>query len=421
MNIKKYLLIILSFQLFTSSSFSQDLPLCFSWNKVKTSSCGEELNFVENPQEQLFQGPCLSYALISTIQTVYNIESNTTKAVSDLVLSVPYLDVNVSSSISLEDVYRSTLRNRNFKIAAQKSSNYSEVTRFSEYLPGINSLTHTSYTGFKNGASNCVEEEKHFKITNNGDEFSPNWVIDTSCDSEQIVSYMSLQDLEKFQPSSISALKKRIIDYGPLVMKVSEEILNNFKEYSTYRENLDYHAYSIIGWENDGTANTKWILSDSWIGASGIITSNSINNNTFIQYLNNNKIELHEVRGVELNGGSLSNTNRANVDYSVQCESELGNVVLSEIFKTPGEYTIGNMMYSYFQVFSDMSVIEWEWQFYSGLSRSQLDYPKTSSIMLSPRFNGYVTVKVRAQGCSGDWTGWKQKTFYLSNGNAGPE
>ena len=403
---QQLLLLIL---LFTEFLLFAQPPNCFSWDNVKINS-NNNRNFVSNVQKQPFQNPCISYAFVSAIETKYNIEFNNLIPYT-VSSAVPYLDVKVNSEHMV--TYKNTLENHNFEIPIKKKP-IDENIRFSEFLPNIDNPFHPNYNGYYSLQTNtCIDNKRHFRIKNYASEPDQEWKIDTTCDTESILNngYLTVSEVSKLDTDSINIVKTNIIENGPLVIKVYGNILSNFKDYT---ETVNYHAYTIIGWENIDENNTKWRLTDSWTGEDNIIYSKTINNNSFLDFISDNYIEIYSVKGVKFMSNS-SSIDRFTVNTSIQCPDP--EIAISPIYFDIDYEFIGGVMYHKFWVTSNTDVDSWVWgiDYPNGsIKRSQVNGSQYSSILMSPTYNDVVTVYVNAYK-NGIIVAEKERRIYLSN------
>jgi hypothetical protein len=318
--------------------------------------------------------------------------------------------------------YKQTLQNYKFKIPARKSSTSPEILRYSEFLPKINVQNYQNYNGYYSVyTQECIKDLKHFRIKNyatNPDE--NDWKIDTStrCDSESILNrdYLSVSEVTKLNPNSTDFLKETIIENGPVVMKVNGSVLSNFKNYN---ENVGYHAYTIIGWEDIDSNSTNWKLTDSWTDEDDIIWSKTISNSSLINLISNNNIEVYSVNGIKFKGNP--SVGGFNVNAEIQCQDVQPEpeIVLSSIYVDIDYAFIRGYLYHKFWVTSNIEIDSWVWgiDYPNGsLKRSQVNNPNYSSVLLTPTTSGTVTVFVN--GYKNGVKVTKEKRIYLSNGQS---
>ncbi|WP_299627142.1 hypothetical protein [uncultured Tenacibaculum sp.] len=416
---KKQLLFLNLCLLISFTTFSQALPSCFSWDNVKINN-GDSRNFVSNVKPQFFQNPCISHAFINAIETQYNIEFDNSNR-NKVNLTVAYLDVMTQLDDKMIK-YKNILEGHSLLLPVYKSSEDPFSFRYSEFLPNVglnNPYNHPdgTYNGYySEDTRNCINNNKHFIIKNFAFEPDQTWRIDKgNCDSEDIRTkdYLSIGIVEKLNNPSIEELKTSIIENGPVVMKVYDDTVSIFK---TYNESVNYHAYTIIGWEDVNESTTKWRLTDSWKGSTSVDYSNSINNNTFLNLANNSdKIEIYKIDDVKFRG-SKNGANEFTVDKNIQCVPQPST--LSGIDVNIDHVYVGGYLYHKFWVTSNQNIDNWIWgiDYPNGsLKRSQVNNNTYSSVLLSPTSSGVVTVYVNAYK-NGVKVATKERRIYLSNG-----
>lgn len=395
-------------------------PDYFSWDEVRTTPTFTR-SFVSSVQEQPFQGPCLSYAFVAATEIMYNISFNKLSP-NTLPLSVAYLDVKDFGATEISD-YQQTLQNHGFKLPRRVFS-FDENYRISSFLPSyvaydVPEDDRGTYRGFVNTAKNRVDNEEHFRIENTETEPDEFWEIDNSYSGVSILSndYLTVGNVHQFNPADVEAIKEQILTHGPLVIKVAGNIVPNFENYSGYSSSLNYHAYTIIGWEDQSSAVTKWKLMDPWPGDSKIFYSKSISNSSLMSWVNNNGIDLGYVDGIKLNGAN-STASVFMVDRSLQGTLEVPvTLTLSSIDVDIDYAFIGGYLYHRFWVTSNVDVDSWVWgiDYPNGArKRSQMNGSMTSSVLLSPTTSGVVTVYVTATKDGVQTT--KERIIFLSNG-----
>ena len=412
------------------SVLGQELPCQFSWDNVRTY--GGPNDFVTQPKDQGFQGPCFTYAISAVAETMYGIENSTT--VNRLQnLSSDYLYWGDPSTNSLKE-FGDRISNHKFKIPHQPTSN----TR-SEYF---GKLVNTSSPGvvdylrddrakfFFQNTRACIEQGKDFLLsattieipyTNGlditiqpGDHY---FGEDITCGNDitkyDYYSIGNLQVLSRAEIANVEDVKSELINHGPVVMSVNATVgLDRFAFYTTPELfGVSSHAYALIGWK-DTPDGTQWIIKDSWPGKSGIkeTSTSKLSDAYFIEQIQNNKIQLATISDVKKNNkGSGS---RYRVESSIQCPP----LRLSQITFNPEIVSIGNLKFSKISVSStNHDVSDWQWDFdFCRTTRNLEKKAKRSSILFSPCYrvtNGLIRVRGKRNGV---WSRW-QRTHINSN------
>lgn len=436
---KKYLLSFL-FLLISVTSISQiiksgtiqveqSLPCKFSWHEVNTNQGIR--NFTTPPRNQFFAGPCLAFATISAIETMYKIEHNDTQTFINL--SDTYLDLETSTDGTISFL-KAAINSNKFNIPIKRDSTISTY-KINSYLQGVNPIS-TEYYNFKSQAKGCINLGKDYItwFNNNNFKFKECGGLVTNND------YVSVGNIITIDSSTISIknLKEIIISKGPIVLRVENDEINGIKTLDKFKnysdsDNINYHAYTVLGWEdtNDGT---KWVLKDSWQNNYGIfktdplklsdsefinLTKSTLQSNSTIRP----QIKIFRVKNIKKNN-FLSSVEDFIVNRFLQCPDPIEPIQntppeLSNINVILHSLNIGGVLYSNFFVSSNISVDDWQWRTSQlSLTRNLIKNDNNSNINISPINNGLITVEVRAKK-NNTWTPWKQKTVILSNGSSG--
>lgn len=394
------------------------LPCKFRWDKVKTVN--GERNFVTDTISQAFNGPCLSYAFASAIESMYMIENSTVASVTNI--SPAFLDIKIRPHNDKLNNYKNTLEN-GFKIPKRTGDNLSyHITN--HFVQGINN--YDKVPNFTRASTKCVLEGKSFITQSNEINDTITYRTLDNCGSLVTRIYnLSLTEVKILSKNiSIEKIKETIIDHGPLVMKVKNQGRNG--NLSKFRQNypkldLDstqYHAYTIIGWQNSGN-NTKWVLKDSWMKKAAIITTNEsrLTDNEFKSLLSREEIELATVSGIRKNNSPVG-SQKFSVNYGIQCN--VSTVInINKPLVEPDFAYINGVFFHKFSTTSSTDIDQWEWRFITnppyGYTRSQQNSSRQSSILARPRLSGNIIMKVRAKK-ENQWTDWKSISLYLTNG-----
>lgn len=403
---KKKLLLLVS--LLSMNLIAQDIPCEFSWDSAPTTNGIKD--FVTAPKSQPYQGPCLSFAFNAAIETTYGIENNSSST-GLFSLSEAYLDYKVWSATNYISVLES-----NFKIPLKTSN--SAINSFAPISCPVNnpdpsgcSIPRSQVLAYINHPSG----QKSYNISLNIDVTPPVWQVK---DGGDLGNYVTVGDVTQLNNSTINsddAIKQRILNNGPIVLKVSgsQRGIHNaikFRDYTIPSEGLSYHAFTIIGWTNDN----RWIIKDSWPGMAAI-TSTKPNIN-LINLLNNGSVELYQVSNISYNGSAPSSNH---ITLAVNDCQPIVNVQLSSINLEIDHVFIGGYLYHKFWVSSNTPVDNWVWGIAypnGSLKRSQVNGSTTSSILMTPTTSGNVTIYVRAYKNGQTYT--KERNIYLSNGQS---
>ena len=394
------------------------LPSQFSWNAVKTKTGVR--NFVTSPKDQLSVGPCLAFATTSTVESLYKIVYNDTQTSLDL--AETFLDFSFPGQPQLN------IATNNFKLPIERilTVNLGKTNRS---LPGVLEPTREFYD-YRDSCNDCVVLEKEFVIEFGVDNYEFAGCGDFVINND----FVTVSNAVKLSSEEISVkkIKELIISKGPITLKVKNipidgvRSLDRIKNYNIDSSSISYHAYSIIGWENDGN-NTKWILKDSWQGKQGIIkTSTTLLPDAKFINLSNTIIRGNVTYSPQLSFFRLENVIKNNipplpgakfiVNRKLQ-EPTPVPLTLSIIHSELHSANIGGVLYSKFYITSNVSVEDWQWRTSQlCLTRNIIKGSNISSIYISPINNGQVTVEVRAKK-NNIWSPWRQKTIILSNGN----
>ncbi|EZH74099.1 hypothetical protein ATO12_14590 [Aquimarina atlantica] len=409
---KKSLLLLLL--LLSTQLFSQTIPCDFSWNNAPTT--GGNRDFVTSARAQIDQGPCLSFAFNAAIETMYGIE-NSVYGSSLFSLSDAYLDYKVWNAPNYLPILNSS-----FKIPLAVAGG--EINAFAPQTcpvnnPDINgcSIPRGSVLAYINHANG----QRSYRIFLDTNFSPPVWAVDDGGALGNYVTVGNATQLSTSDINSVNDIKTKILNNGPIVVKVSGiqngvHDAKKFRNYNIPAAGLSYHAFTIIGW----TSDSRWVIKDSWRGMSGIVNTNQ--NVDIVGLMNSGSVELYQVSGISYNGNNTS-TNPTVLSVN-ECIPTI-NLTLSSISLDIDYAHIGGYLYHKFWVSSNIPVDRWVWgiDYPNGsLKRSQVDNSDSSSILMSPTTSGLVTVYVRAY--KNGQTVTKERRIHLSNGQSsggGPE
>ncbi len=398
--------------------FSQDnIPCEFSWQNAPTTTGIK--NFVTDVREQNDQGPCLAFAFNAAIETMYGIEQN--KDATNLFnLSDAYLDYKAWNAPD----YLPVLNNSGFKIPVQ--------------APPLNGFAETCNPdrinfpcGWRNDIIKFIEDPSgqksyKFQIDLDGDDQQVRTIVVGKDFTQDYVIVKKAYELTTNTIRTIDDIKQRILNHGPVVLRVSGNKngglhnATNFRNYTLPDVGLNFHAFTIIGWTKDN----EWIIKDSWPRMEGIVKTKP--NTDIIGLMNtslNNSgtkkaVELYQVSRVSFNGGNIPSTPKTKLSIN-NCEPEQETAInLSPISVGIDYVYIGGYLYHKFWTNSNVPVERWVWgiDYPNGsLKRSQINSPNSSSVLLSPTTSGNVTVYVNAY-IGGKIVATKKRNIYLSNG-----
>ncbi|WP_299120641.1 C1 family peptidase [uncultured Tenacibaculum sp.] len=420
---KKTLFLLSIFLLNFLSIFSQtNLPCQFSWENVATNNGYKK--FITNPIAQPFNGPCMSYAVSSAIESMYMIEHNTTQAIK---IYPAYLDIKVWEGEFHQ--YKEVLES-GFLIPSKLGTSALK----NEYISSNDRSNDPKYVGIRNpnpatGVTplKCVNEQKDFLLTsveNNGKVFNFN-NCGQNIKNNTYLSVTSLIEINKINVVNTNYLKNLILN-KPVIIKVNNTLNNNTYTLAKFRKDdytheelqkTGFHAYLLIGWENIGN-QTSWILKDSWRNKSKIIKTHPsiLSDNDFLSMISNGTIQLAQVEGVKKNNISSTST-PFQVNPSIQCPPfSLNGTLVVDLHYAH----IGGILYSKAFINSTTLVDEWQWNFnVPTYNRNQINTNYSSSILISPKTSGIVKVKVRGRR-GNSWSEWKELNIYISNGGGFP-
>ncbi|WP_024771862.1 C1 family peptidase [Aquimarina macrocephali] len=401
---KKILLLLL---IFSTELFCQNIPCDFSWANAPTTSGNQ--NFVTSPRAQPYQGPCLAFAFNAAIETTYAMENNVYGS-NLFSLSDAYLDYKVwNAPYYLPDL------NSNFKIPLIASG---QINSFAPATCPVNNPDSNGCSIKRSDVLDYIEHpngQRSYRIFLNTNFSPPIWDIEDGGSLGNYVTVGNAIQLSQNDINSVDDIKMKILNSGPVVVKVSgnQNGVHNAKKFRNYNiptAGLSYHAFSIIGWTND----SRWIIKDSWPGMSGIV--NTKQNVDIVNLMNNGNVELYQVSDISYNGNNAS-TNPTTLSLPV-CNPTV-DLELSSISIDIDYAHIGSYLYHKFWVSSNVSVDRWVWGIgypNGSLKRSQVNNSNSSSVLLTPTTSGLVTIYVRAYK-NGE-TVTKERRIYLSNGQS---
>ncbi len=389
----------------TAETYTQNLPCEFSWANAPTTSGNK--NFVTAVRSQPYQGPCLAFAFNAAIETMYGIEN--TKTGSNLFsLSDAYLDYKVWHAPN----YLSTL-NSGFKIPLRSTN--PDINSFAPSSCKVNNPDPNGCSIPRSQVLNYINHpngQRSFMIYLDVDNSPPVWSV---ADGGPLGNYATVGNSSQISASQINDdddIKNKIINDGPIVVKVDGSKVTQFRSYSV-PSGLSYHAFTIIGWTDD----SRWVIKDSWPSMAGVV--NTHQNINLVSLVNSGDVEMYQVSQISYNGGS-ANTNPAVIDTgNTNCNPPVA-LQLTNIGVNIDYVYIGGYLYHKFWVNSNVPVDQWVWgiDYPNGArKRSQVNNSTYSSVLLSPFYSGNVTVYVRATKDGQSVT--KERNIYLSNGQSG--
>lgn len=312
------------------------LPCSFTWANVTVN--GEQKNFSSPIKKQPYQGPCLTFAMVSMTESIYKIEHGNANISPKL--SVPYLDYWSWGSLDFEYI----LETDSFAIASEPCGKWpahctNEQFQCYGLMDDVRSII---------SSGSCFDFETTAVEVGSSFEYSWNPIpINTDL---PVIDYYSVNTVEQnIIFASESQIKSSIINSGPFVIKVQNNNYNPttqkytqnnvglFNSYSTYEpfthtyissSSVLYHAYTVIGWKTI-LGQTAWHIQDPWIGS----TYYSPPGIDLLDLINSNIISVSRVSEITKNGEPIAN-NWPDVELGPACseiqeEEPILNVTLT--------------------------------------------------------------------------------------------
>ncbi|MEX0274230.1 MAG: hypothetical protein AB3N16_07630 [Flavobacteriaceae bacterium] len=344
---------------------------------------------------------------------MYLIESNQSTPIK---LSDAYLDMKVFDSQM--SAYEAVLES-GFKLPKRIPGSFEYMQ--STFLPNIDTWMHPAYNGFRVQALQCINQEKNF-VVSAIDEPPSVYQVSTTCGDPVVdYDYLKVGDAIPLTPSEVFStdkLKEIIIEKGPVVLKVNNTAspsgypLQKFKNYSTtILPYVNYHAFTLVGWENGAHDTTKWEMKDSWPTAA---PSKMMSNTVFMDLFSTGILEMYRVENICKNDARPFSTPFV-VDKELQCqEAEEEMIELYTLGVNLHYIWIAGRMYSQFFIHSNAPADQWEWIVDTpAYTTSEVHQSMFTSILVSPNnVSNMATIRVRARK-GNTWTPWKNRTNYL--------
>ncbi len=372
---------------FCSLGVIAQLPCKFSWDNVIVGE--NQRNFTTPASAQPYQGPCMAFAFNSAIEIMYRLEHDAT--------TLP---------VSLNDAYIDYF-----------------VWDWSKTLPA-DSLSIIADGDCGNFPPGCINEEdclmwgevnplilrgSCFEITREFVEYDSkgnpvfDWVYHANPTSSAGIDWFSVGQLEQgITFTSTNEIKSRIIDYGPLVLRVDGPAIENFRHYGPH--NAAFHGYVVLGWKDVGEG-TQWLLKDSWPGDAGFFYSKT--DPGIQELIDANYVTAYQVSNISKNG--QAGTSWPEFSFEAQCPLNPLNVSLNcwDFGADKGgcaSVSGGKPPYSY------------QWQL-TGTGGYLYQTGGNCVEIIGSQFNGMLTVTITD---SLGQTAWDSCSFSGSGGGLGP-
>ncbi|MCP3960807.1 MAG: hypothetical protein GY719_23430 [bacterium] len=221
-------------------------PCSFAWNSLKLTN-GTTKNYSTPLSGQPYQGPCMAYAVVAAMESMYEIEHDNPN--SDPNMSEAWIDY---LTYGLSD-WRQILEVNQTGIPEDACGNFApgcQDEQFECHLIGqVRPLTQEG---------SCFDISKEFNESTHVWE----WVV-TPQSSNGMGWYYAGSVNDNLSVQDAVDLKNHIMN-GPIALVINQA--SNISKFGNYNTSgVSYHAVTLIGWKDIGTC-TQWLIKDSWPG-----------------------------------------------------------------------------------------------------------------------------------------------------------
>ncbi len=409
---KLYLLTYLLFLQVGVSAQQQIIPCEFTWQALKLPN-GSVADYT-SPQRvaQPYQGPCVAFALAAAVESQFEIDYNRPNA--NLNLDEAYLDFSIFWW-DTDDITGTF--SKGFSIPPEGAGQF---PRFCDregqdcwLLPEV---------------QDCLEIDQCFRVE---EEFlDGEWEETVVCMDCPAGTKVRAQRVEKVnnQVSSMQDLKLRLMNEGPLVLKMNgHNRVNDFFNYNASSD-LAFHAVTIIGWR-DVPGGVQWHVKDSWPGSANSAIfkySKALSPSTLLSYISDglsdeSGYELFQVVNTQLVNVGVFNPNPLAFSPADQCTRRISLALspptIHALFLN--EATIIRNQYT--TVIATLNcngeaAVDWEWSIpNSGLYPINMNACDSNLTFYTNASANSMEIKVRAKASNGLWSPWRSRTFMVTN------
>lgn len=377
-------------------------PCAFDWSQLRLPN-GSIRNFTTEAEEQPFQGPCMSFAVTAAIEAMYEIENN--RPFRNLDLSQAHLDYFVFPSPNVKPAF-----DGGYRIPTSSCGNFPPrcTDEFNDcpIQSDVKEIIDYPYSCFDISLRVGADWNLEYQVEE---------------ESNQGVNWFGVSSVTApFSVESKDELKHLIMDKGPVIVSVinstEEDYLSRFVNYHDSSE-ISYHAFLIIGWEDDDAGNTRWRLIDSWPGAAGYKYSRP---NPGVDWLSqSSRVSFTQLEGIYL-GDSSPGTTPVEFDPADQCQRGPVTPELHGVTVDEPNPQVNQWYTAVASTHCETDIAEWEFETSGVAVETGSENPDgcNYSISLRPLSSGTLTVRARAKSTDGLWSDWA--SYSVEVGGIGP-
>lgn len=224
-------------------------PCSFAWNALKATN-GYTYNYTTPAVAQPYQGPCMAFAMVSAMESMYELEHNSPNSTPNL--SEAWIDYLTWGSTD-------------FKLYLETQGNGVPKQACGNFAPNC---TDEVWQCKLNGTVKPITQAGDcFSITREYNETIHEWEYLVNSQSPSGMGWYYAGNVDdNLSISNANALKGHLLN-GPVVLKVDGS--SNITKFRSYNASgISYHAFTVIGWKDIGSC-TQWLVKDSWPGMAG--------------------------------------------------------------------------------------------------------------------------------------------------------
>lgn len=398
-------LYLIIFLLCSYQIIEAQMPCRFTWRSVVLPN--NTIADYTSPQIEVqpYQGPCLAFALVATLESQYEVDHN--KPNRNLNLSEAYTDYKVYNwtNANLMAVF-----NNNAALPEEAAGNFSQRCTSELNCP------------LSTQVGNCISNNQCFNIIDTYDEMQQVWTQSVQCvPCPGNLKWARGTNVVKVNGgiSSVDQFKQKLMFDGPMVLRLNgTTVANKLSNYGS--TGYYFHAVSVIGWK-EVNGGIKLHFKDSWPGAAGFKYSKLITHNELLSLIsqgqsNESGFEFFQVRNAHVVGERVPYINFSYFSPGDQCiptpPSTPSLMLLNEpVIKRNQPMTL----YSAINC-SGEAAIDWEWYIPSSAVHTPIKNNCNSTVVFTTNTQAnQLLIKVRAKSSSGAWSNWRSRTFIVDD------
>lgn len=391
--------------LLISTGLLAQTPCQFSWKAVRLPGGGIADYTSPQLEQQPYQGPCMAFAVVATLESQYEVDHN--RPNRNLDLSEAYLDYRVWNwnNANVLGVF-----SNNAAVPAEAAGNFSTRCTSEVDCP------------LSGDVQDCINNGQCFEIQDVYNESLQEWeqqVVCTPCSSNMLWVRGTQVTKVNGQVKSVNDLKMKLINQGPLVLRLNGTgMANALSNYGS--TGYSFHAVSLIGWK-EVYGGIRLHFKDSWNNSAGFKYSNVISHTNLQAFISQGETEGNGFELFQIHNANVVRERIPYVNYSYfvpqdQCvptptSAPSISLVNEPVIKTGQINTLHSAI-----VCGDQWAVDWQWSIpnSSVFSPNKNDCSSTVSFITSQN-SGYMQIKVRTKSSSGAWSAWSTRNFLIDN------